>query len=1170
MKFKEFKKYFVDKRYDKKDLILRIKPMVEDVDVLISFVDSFERELKPFTKLFESILKGKNSLPKSLDQLNKSEDYYFSESVFKELNWQVLSFLKHKEEINIFLNLKEKFEIYLLKGEYTKAREVLERIENEICISFWGIENRFILDEFQFGTEKNWEYRNLLLEERNQIYVQIFGNIFSLKAEKNISFFQYNDQLNLWFFQQNMDDPIYLPLVEYFRFRSNYFSAEKYSEFGHILFNESKASIVDRYLLSTRIINHLVSVESDKLNEILKLNVILKDNFCDKSSQNISFYFTDYDYRSDDFEEYIFLDLYTSGYYDECVKSIKNNIISNDKFSIEMLELYSKSLVENGNEYIPITEGESFINNLTEAFYNVYKKNDLTDESLITIVKNAYIFNNSSIGLNLYNFVSNELGWKNDINFNFISALNSNFLNPRVLILDSDFPCSKELILNKFLKINNNVTLRVIQNLISDNENIFENIDFVIPEIKRDLYKIRNLIKNKRFELAIQMCNELDKEKLTVVSKYEIYSNLYLCYFENGEYSSCLQKFVEVYLENQNLTKKMNTNSLIDIILKQKFKNLNTSDNIIELPIFFKINYNDKIKTKQAYEKFLIVNECSKPTEIFKKVEIFDHQKFIYFLRNVCITEIMQLSKSFNSTYEVYDERIEICKFLCEIDSENIDNYKEEIAELTQKNTISKVIGNIDERKIFVNETKIRQIIAKFQKQSFSTSESISPLNNDTYERYLNLLSFIKNKNEYKDLSDLYFGENGEFNLVERKKNYINSNEDAVVIYLPAFRIFSTFFLYIRDLFVFNKEYGLDAYLSTRIRHGTLPNHLRSVFENYSLVTTQTDNVYSENLIWKEKITFEDEKMVRLQNILGDFSRSIDDFTKEIKDNYIQCYKDVKTDLTTNMFDFSYTEEDLIWLFIQDFNADIDINLFIDKCFIELWKRTEICLKFTRQKFNNDFRDEYVRLIDDLHSSISTFEEKAILSELLSNIMTCRTEIQTKLNNISKWFRRSEGSYEGEYKVKLLADTSIEITKNINPNFPFSITTFIDDNLTIKGEYYQHFIDLISNCLFNMIKHSHVESENLDANMEIGIENENLKLKFCNKVSDEKLHIEKLNLIKDSWKSLDQNINKEEGTGYPKIKKIIYSDLNRKYSSFDFNFTDDLLTIELTFEIKDL
>lgn len=672
---------------------------------------------------------------------------------------------------------------------------------------------------------------------------------------------------------------------------------------------------------------------------------------------------------------------------------------------------------------------------------------------------------------------------------------------------------------------------------------------------------------------CIEICENLLKNlSFTSIIEYEIVSNLFSCYLKKKDFRNSVILFVKTHLKNQHLTKKMSVDELNSLIIKSKFKNVGNKSTLIELPILLKICNVDKIKVKQAYELFLNGNYVCKPSELIGIPHYFDLDKLIFFLKYVCIPEIMQLSKFFNSTYEVNEERIIITKYLATIDIDDVDSYKNEIAELTQKNTISKVIGGIDERKIFVNEYKIRQTLKKSDKQSVLTNEQVSPLTNESFERYVKLLAYVKNNNEYKDVSSIIqFGENGEVTYVEAEKNKTYKEQDVdVVLYLPAFRIFVTYFLNIRDLFIFNKEYGLDAYLSTRIRHGTLPNHLRSVFETYFLVTAQTDNIYAENQYWKDKFNLSMENMSILQNALSRFSKEVDIFSKEIKDIYIQCKNEQKNEKSEALFDYSYNEQDLILLFLEDFDETENIDVFIEKSFTELWLGTEINLEVVRNKFDIQFRDKYIDLIDNLQLELLSLLDKNSISELLNNLMTCRTEIQTKLSNISKWFRRSESSFEGEYEIQTLAETSIQITKNLNPNFNFEIEKDICPNFNISGEYHQHIIDLMNNCMFNIVKHAHLPCEDVNAKLSIHEKGNNLFLNFENCLSDTSLHLEKLNAIKENWGSSDANISKEGGTGFPKIKKIINSDLNRKYSDFNFYLADNKLNIIISFETNGL
>jgi len=843
--------------------------------------------------------------------------------------------------------------------------------------------------------------------------------------------------------------------------------------------------------------------------------------------------------------------------------------------SMELYILFAKSLVESNQEFMRLTEDDSISNQILNNFYKILVKSNDLDDSLIELIKLSYVFNNSPLGLNLYSFVSEELGWKNELNYSLMAAFNSRIINPNITSnLTTSDEKSKSFIDRLERSFPDSLTVKTYANYLSNHfqDNGVEDYQSV-PLVKNELYKLRNLISKSQYEKSIDGYLKLSRANdNTIITKYEIVSNLYLCYSELNQYRECIKLFVITYLENNQLVKRMNRDVVVETVIKEKFKNVGEKNGLIELPIFFKECCDDKIRIKQSYELFLRAHGKTKPSELIELNSAFEKRKFIYFLNSVCVPEILQLSKSFSSTYLVNQERIAICKFLTDFDNENVDSYNLEIATLTQKNTINKVIANIDERKIYANESKLIKSITTADRQNVLQKEKLSPLNTESFERYITLLNYLKKNKEYKDVSSiLHFDDDGEISYEEAEKGkVIDTSDVSVVLYMPAFRVFVSFFTHIRDTFVFDKEYGLDAYISTRIRHGTLPNHLRSVFESYSLVTSQTDGVYSDNDFWKERVKLSKEEFVVLQKELSKFSQGVDDFSRIIKDEFIQCKSELKLRNELALMDFSYTEQELMLMFIDSFNKPLKLEVFVELVINELWDKAEFCLNNIREKFNMEYRDIYINMIEVLHKEAIAINNKYSVTDLTNNLMQCKTEIQTKLNNISKWFRRSESSHEGEYKLEILAEVSIEITKNTHPNYVFDIDTKICENRSVKGEYHQHFIDLMNNCLFNIIKHSGLEPEKLNAKLKIQDKENRLILTFCNNVSNPSDHLIKLERIKQNWQVLDENIRDEGGTGFPKIKKIIFSDMNRKSSDFKFNFKGNILTIELSFETKDL
>ena len=113
-----------------------------------------------------------------------------------------------------------------------------------------------------------------------------------------------------------------------------------------------------------------------------------------------------------------------------------------------------------------------------------------------------------------------------------------------------------------------------------------------------------------------------------------------------------------------------------------------------------------------------------------------------------------------------------------------------------------------------------------------------------------------------KDLFDSFerFQDYQKHSLEELYVRVINALSNAendngpVVIYLNEDSLLMDIVKKARDVFVADNKYGLDGYLSVRIRHGTLESQLRSCFEKLKLVTTKDLNgTYQENHTWLNK-----------------------------------------------------------------------------------------------------------------------------------------------------------------------------------------------------------------------------------------------------------------------------------------------------------------------------
>ncbi len=104
-----------------------------------------------YYNVLDKILSGnyeitrKNFFPNSYDSLFALEPTGESVNLYKALYWRTTTVSYFSKEMSLFVEQKNLFDLYILKGEYDKAEKILNFIENNICYSFWSLKSRFML-----------------------------------------------------------------------------------------------------------------------------------------------------------------------------------------------------------------------------------------------------------------------------------------------------------------------------------------------------------------------------------------------------------------------------------------------------------------------------------------------------------------------------------------------------------------------------------------------------------------------------------------------------------------------------------------------------------------------------------------------------------------------------------------------------------------------------------------------------------------------------------------------------------------------------------------------------------------------------------------------------------------------------------------------------------------
>ena len=505
----------------------------------------------PNYSLYNDWVYGK-VLPSTIGEIGDSNIIVRKSNIETEINWAFISLRKYKDEINKFVEYKKNFEIALLSGNFETAEELINKIETEICISLWSIENRFLIIELRKGLKENTNFLNEINTKNKKHFVQHLAHFFSIKAEKELSVNRYQVSFLKFF----------LPLIEkghqddfeYYLFKLDPFFRSSYEHLPLILAYENYNSIIDRYLTLLKIFKYsiLTATDTEKdLKEILSQRLFyfdkkITDPIIDRLSIILNEENNDYKITLNDLQCIKALDYYTNGDYKNAEVTTKE-ILATNPLLIELYSIYVRSLLLQNKDFEGIGKEDSFQHTILLALYDLYKKEKNPIDLGIVLKKIAYNLSNMNyISYYLIDVVKTEV--ENNTSFNNLSIINTSFLNP---LLGSLCSCSSDYYRWQLENIPNSTTIKFLAAIENGSFDSIEKIG--VCKIRIAIYKALNYQKKGDFiEAAIIWEDLLNNKDLVNFQIERVLVNLFHCKTELKEYDYCIKLYVDYYFINDS------------------------------------------------------------------------------------------------------------------------------------------------------------------------------------------------------------------------------------------------------------------------------------------------------------------------------------------------------------------------------------------------------------------------------------------------------------------------------------------------------------------------------------------------------------------------------------------------------------------------------------------
>ncbi len=542
-----------------------------------------------------------------------------------------------------------------------------------------------------------------------------------------------------------------------------------------------------------------------------------------------------------------------------------------------------------------------------------------------------------------------------------------------------------------------------------------------------------------------------------------------------------------------------------------------------------------------AYEDFLIANGLDRPSQLDALVGNFDRTQLAFYLRYLCVPEIMQVSSAFQSTRELQEERIAVLRLLVEIDADNSKVYEDELRGVTRSLLVHSGVRHIGQTKIFVDVPALRRWAERNLKEDFSRFQSHLQAGLGIDREMVSAM--IQRLEERKPIPTA---------MLELPKN---ESTDLLVKMAVT----------LNQEFLTNPDHGLDCYLSMRIRHGTLAGQLRTPLEVEHLITQRRASLdeYTSNEHWAVALRQHRVDPQALDERLAQFSRDYDDLIAEMSNELIQIRS---LERANGLFDAGIRSGQLLVL-SAGFTLDLTFDQFLDGCFKMYWDRVDVCLDEVRDVCNSQLKPRITRMFNSLDADVAPLAGAARL-DLERAIRSASTGANQALDIVADWFRLPAPIEIQVFPIEAMIDVGLKCVTTIYPEFhPILRRTGLPD-LPPFRDALAFFSDVFFIVFDNIRRHSGLTGPEVELGVEISAPSR-LRIRVLSDVEEDvdvetiegKLASIRERIVADDYRSA---VTSEGGTGLIKLHRILRG-RNRETNMLKFGFDGDRFLVE--FEI---
>lgn len=1099
----------------------------------------------------------KAPFPKQAGELPETGFRYMG-SFRRELAWFTALLKHHGQKLSRFVDTRNRFEHAYLIGDYASAEQLLDKLDAGLGFSCWSTQRRMDLATQTSGAAARSRLLNDAFDSGGPPVARYLMTWFGYRATGTVSKREFDHYVK-------ESAPLRTGLHYLLHADSGLYPELMPSDARAMIAWSDVLPLIDRYQFLLVALQMLAA--NDELDELdrkaIRTNVsILEASIGDPDlSRLLSAVGETFSAPRKDLHLLKMLDDYSSGNYRSVLEQYNDD---REGATVERLNIALRSHILSEDTRAPATalglDAKTVIGRIATDLHDVLCFNEGATDARLRLTKLCLTHANSAWAASLTLILDrqhHDERVKPPTRTQRVNALRCTSDHP-ILAFSRALRDQTERYLEGFAKIEGaGVTATALRYIAGGEEILTANL----PKHRSEHLNALRFMRDGEPALAARSLEALVDLAATNVLRNEAELLLVESRLASGDVEWACELAADLFVDRRYFGLVLPVRALIAAIMKGHNEPMSKSATRgrISVAVIFDI-YSRFVSADRDAERADSFNDVlrrfgvRRASELSNVVPADRRRQLIYFLRYVCIPQVMDQSLVLDGTRVVEDERLSVLQNLTELAAEDspqaLEAFKDEIREIRTRQVVKDTTLKLDQSKIYVNIEGIRR--------------AIDVQLRETWTRYRFM---VEN------------GSDVEYEEVDRFVVSARDDSDVFVLtlntpYTERAAVFKRVVSEIRDQFTSSKEFGLNSNLSANIRHGYVLRELRAPLVNRNLVTNRisAEKGYQSNNHWAEKLGDEWEGLESaLQQVLSEFSAKIDERIDYLNRSFLRIRSEANP---KGLFNYTLSDKALRSL-DEPWGALESYEEFIGEVLEAMWTATEHNLKNVRSHLGGAVLQEFIDAIDELDGRLDAEGLKEELPAIGDALAMARSDVRAAIDRVSSWFTLSAAHDYADFDLEIAVAAGLASVRAYYADLQIeSSYTGPPDQMILMGWSLPAVARLLFQLLDNAAQHGGRGRDSLTITVTAEKNAESLLIKVTNDLPDDmpradlEATVAAINADYGQAKAMDL-IGEEGGSGYSKVWKLLRADLKREHD-ISVSLIDDRFQVEILMNLAGL